>query len=193
MNWHNTAITLNFPSRCADPSAVDTFKSVPADRYILKCRKKWVSSPFMNDCTSLTSILSSLLSSGWMLFQSPHASCGFTVYETSKGGCVGILQANFRYLILQVGWQPVHRAASQLRVVEFKPKGPKLQSKALSNHDFTRVVRDSGPLVQNKGRLTKSGGRDLRYSGSPLTHVSQPRHTTFGASPAAANKGLDWI
>uniref|UniRef100_A0A673FT05 Aspartate--tRNA ligase, mitochondrial-like n=1 Tax=Sinocyclocheilus rhinocerous TaxID=307959 RepID=A0A673FT05_9TELE len=48
-----------------------------------------------------------------MLFQSSHASCGLTVYETSRGGCVGRLQASFRCLILQVGWQPVHRAASQ--------------------------------------------------------------------------------
>uniref|UniRef100_A0A672N345 Aspartyl-tRNA synthetase 2, mitochondrial n=1 Tax=Sinocyclocheilus grahami TaxID=75366 RepID=A0A672N345_SINGR len=59
-----------------------------------------------------------------MLFQSSHASCGLTVYETSRGGCVGRLQASFRYLILQVEWQPVHRAASQLRVVEFKAKEP---------------------------------------------------------------------
>lgn len=128
-----------------------------------------------------------------MLFQSSHASCGLTVYETSSGGCVGRLQASFRYLILQVGWQPVHKAASQLRVVEFKAKEPKLQSKALSNQDLTRVVRDSGPLVQNRGKLTKSEGSDLRYSGSPLTHVSQPHQTTFCASAAAANTGLDWI
>ncbi|TNN70231.1 hypothetical protein EYF80_019445 [Liparis tanakae] len=71
--------------------------------------------------------------------------------------------------------------------------GPKQQSKDCWNQDLTRELRPSAPLLPKSGRQVKSFGSERRYSGLPLTQVSQPLHAGLCGSSCPANADFAWI
>lgn len=127
------------------------------------------------------------------LLHSAHASWGSTEYVTCNGGATGMFQTMVRCWMLLSGWQLVHSASSHCRLVWLISRGPKQQSKVRWNQALTTDVRSSGPWLPNSGKQVKSFGSERRYSGLPLTQVSQPLQTLFWGSSRRANAFFESI